>query len=354
MGAPSTRSAALLGAAAAAVLAGVSGATAAGPGTLRQQAGALASQRRAAVLDLYALESKVAAAQQRLTALQRTAETLRVEQQQLHRQAEATRTTLVVSQRSLAMNLRRLYKAGDVNALAVMLGSDNLDEALSKLDSLNAVADQSERVVSVTTAARNRLSKLRVAIARRRARIDAAVADARTTVDTLAAARTQRVAFISKLRDEEQLKAAQIQALEARVQAAQQKSASLQAAAAPAAAPTPTTSTEPAAATTTDAAAAVTAPAPAPAPTGGRTITVSSTGYSLSGHTATGLPTGWGVVAVDPSVIPLGTHMTVPGYGEAVAADTGGAIVGNTIDLWFPTVAQADAWGRRTVTIVLH
>ena len=43
-----------------------------------------------------------------------------------------------------------------------------------------------------------------------------------------------------------------------------------------------------------------------------------------------------------------------PGYGDAVAADRGGSIVGATIDLWFPTVAQAEAWGRRTVTIVLH
>ena len=46
--------------------------------------------------------------------------------------------------------------------------------------------------------------------------------------------------------------------------------------------------------------------------------------------------------------------MTVPGYGDAVAADIGSGIVGASIDLWFPTVAQANAWGRRTVTIVLH
>jgi 3D (Asp-Asp-Asp) domain-containing protein len=86
----------------------------------------------------------------------------------------------------------------------------------------------------------------------------------------------------------------------------------------------------------------------------GRSVTVSATGYSLPGHTASGLAVGWGVVAVDPSVIPLGTHMTIPGYGEAVAADTGGAVVGSTIDLWFPTIAQANAWGRRVVTIVVH
>ena len=81
---------------------------------------------------------------------------------------------------------------------------------------------------------------------------------------------------------------------------------------------------------------------------------MSSTGYSLPGRTATGIPVGWGVVAVDPSLIPLGTRLTIPGYGEAVAADTGSSVRGASIDLWFPTLAQARAWGRRTVTITIH
>ena len=79
-----------------------------------------------------------------------------------------------------------------------------------------------------------------------------------------------------------------------------------------------------------------------------------STGYCLSGTTATGIPVGWGVAAVDPRVIPLGTHLTIPGYGEAVAADTGGSIVGGRIDLWFPSCAQAGGWGSQSVTIALH
>jgi cystine transport system substrate-binding protein len=66
------------------------------------------------------------------------------------------------------------------------------------------------------------------------------------------------------------------------------------------------------------------------------------------------LPVGPGVVAVDPAVIPLGTRLSIPGYGEGVAADTGSAVSGYTIDLWFPTLADALAWGRRTVTITLH
>jgi 3D (Asp-Asp-Asp) domain-containing protein len=85
----------------------------------------------------------------------------------------------------------------------------------------------------------------------------------------------------------------------------------------------------------------------------GRTLTVLATGYALRGRTASGMPTGWGIAAVDPAVIPLGTRMTVPGYGTAVAADVGGAIRGARIDLWFPSVARARAWGARTVTIRL-
>ena len=56
---------------------------------------------------------------------------------------------------------------------------------------------------------------------------------------------------------------------------------------------------------------------------------------------------------MDPSVIPLGTRLTIPGYGMGVAADTGGAMHGNVIDLWFPTMQQARAWGRRTVTVTI-
>jgi 3D (Asp-Asp-Asp) domain-containing protein len=66
------------------------------------------------------------------------------------------------------------------------------------------------------------------------------------------------------------------------------------------------------------------------------------------------MPVGRGVVAVDPSVIPLGSRMRIPGYGNGVAADVGSGIKGAVIDLWFPTYAECAAWGRRTVTITIY
>ena len=71
----------------------------------------------------------------------------------------------------------------------------------------------------------------------------------------------------------------------------------------------------------------------------------------VSGLTATGIPARHGIVAVDPNVIPLGTRVYIPGYGEALAADTGGAIYGYKIDLCMESYYQAIEFGRRTITV---
>jgi 3D (Asp-Asp-Asp) domain-containing protein len=77
--------------------------------------------------------------------------------------------------------------------------------------------------------------------------------------------------------------------------------------------------------------------------------------YGCSGTTASGQRAGHGIVAVDPRVIPLGSHLYIPGYGHAVAGDTGGAIHGNRVDLGFNSNADAMQFGRRSVTVyVLH
>jgi 3D (Asp-Asp-Asp) domain-containing protein len=69
------------------------------------------------------------------------------------------------------------------------------------------------------------------------------------------------------------------------------------------------------------------------------------------GMTAIGRRAGHGIVAVDPRVIPLGTRLYIPGYGLAVAGDTGGDIVGRRIDLGFDTLRDAMLFGRRAVVV---
>lgn len=72
-----------------------------------------------------------------------------------------------------------------------------------------------------------------------------------------------------------------------------------------------------------------------------------------SGITATGMVATRGVVAVDPGVIPLGTRVYIPGYGEAVAGDTGGAIRGNRVDLCMESYGEAMQFGRRAVEVYI-
>ena len=318
---------------------------AAGPGSraqsLHAKENALAARLRGATLDLYALDSRLGSARAKLSQLQAEAARLRIEQHQLTTEVGAARRTLVVSEKNLGANLRLMYEQGDTDPLAVILGAESLDQAVTTLDGLKRVTDQSSTFVHASLAAQHRLSALHASLSAHRARVAAAVADAARSERALTAARADRLSFISGLRAQQRLASSQVHQLEAAVQRAEVKSQTLTAAAA-ASGPVPAVVGDP-------------APAPAAAPAaGGRTLTVSATGYSLPGHTATGLPVAWGVVAVDPTVIPLGTRMTIPGYGEGVAADVGTGIRGPTIDLWFPSLAQAYAWGRRTITITLH
>lgn len=95
-----------------------------------------------------------------------------------------------------------------------------------------------------------------------------------------------------------------------------------------------------------------------------RAIKMTATAYDISyescgktpdhpqyGITYSGLKVRPGIVAVDPRVIPLGTWLYVEGYGEALAADVGGAIKGNRIDLYFESSKEVDRYGKRAVKV---
>jgi 3D (Asp-Asp-Asp) domain-containing protein len=318
------------GALAAAVLTLSASAALASPGTgdRAQTGGAdatmrqLGSRTHQALLSLYALDSQLQAWRARLGSLQAAEAALRARQASLRSEIHADEASFKTSRRSLVLQLRAMYEQGSVDPVAVVLGAKSLGTGLSQLDYLSRAADQSQQIVAATAAAHSRLLRSQHLLAVEKRRLDRSLAAARQAEERLAAAAASRAAYVSSLRAQQRLRAEQVRSVESQAQAAQQKSQTLQ---------QPTVS----------------------APTGKRQLTVSATCYDLSGRTATGMPVGPGVVAVDPSVIPLGTKMYVPGYGNGVAADVGGGIKGDIIDLWM-TPSQCAAWGRRTVTITIY
>jgi 3D (Asp-Asp-Asp) domain-containing protein/peptidoglycan hydrolase CwlO-like protein len=309
---------------AAAILLGASLAGAENTAKLQRHQGALATKSHTALLGLYALDSRLAQTHAQLARIHARAVGLRAQQAQLREELTVVARNLRASQSLLGTRLRTLYENGEPNAIAILLGSASLDDAVTRLNDLDQSARQDASTIADAQAGKAELTRLAGVLAARVRQVRALELRAQQTTAALTAARAQRVSYLASLAQERKLTRRQIARLDSRARRVVKRAQVVQAAEGP------------------------------PVFVSAQTLTVTATGYSLPGHTATGLPVGFGVVAVDPSVIPLGTRMTIPGYGEGVAADTGGAVSGYTIDLWFPTLAGALAWGRRTVTITLH
>jgi 3D (Asp-Asp-Asp) domain-containing protein len=239
------------------------------------------------------------------------------------------------SQNALAQRLNEIYRARPLDMLGVLLASRSfadISEGLDLLDRLS-VADR-----SLVRSARRWRSVLErrsrtLRTAEERTRAEQAAWDARI-VELRRADRAQR-ALLARLRREH------VRALETLAATARRDVVRAREIVRP----------QP------HGGGADTSPVPpappAPSLAAGSTLAVASTAYSLPGHTASGLPVGQGVCATDPRVIPLGTRFDVPGYGPCVAADTGSAVVGATIDIWMPG-AQASVYGRQTITITFR
>jgi 3D (Asp-Asp-Asp) domain-containing protein len=308
-----------------------------GAGTLRLQQAGLAARSQTALLGLYTLDSRLAKARSELAGLRDRSQGLELERERVQQEIEVVGGNLKASQRLLGDRLRALYEEGEPDAIAVLLGATSLDDAVTRLDELERSAHQGAQAARDARDGRAKLQGLGLELAARIQEVKALEARAERTATALASTRANRVAYLKALARQQRLTRRQIAALDSRArqvvakaQAVQEQAVQSQTASAPAAGTTPSVAD------------------------GARTLTVTATGYSMAGRTATGLPVGRGVVAVDPSIIPLGTRLSIPGYGDGVAADTGGSVQGMTIDLWFPTLAEALAWGRRTVTITLH
>jgi 3D (Asp-Asp-Asp) domain-containing protein len=312
---------------------------------LRAEQASLVRREHAAVLDLFAVESGLSRARGELQALRARSADLADRRAAARRHAAAVRQSLATARSRLDDALRALYREGQPDAMAILFGASSLDQAVDGIDGLRRTARTNRQLVADL---RRRQASVRAAearLARSARQLAAAEAQARLGVTRLEQAARTRQQKLSSLRARRDLTARQVASLDALALAAERRSAAL-AAAAPARPAHANPAPAPVAAHVSDVSP--------PAPGGTRALVVDVVAYHLPGHTASGLPVGVGVVAVDPSVIPLGTRLFVPGYGPAVAADVGSAIKGTIIDLWMPSRAKALAWGRRTVTITVY
>lgn len=300
---------------------------------LRAQNEALAAGSQSALAGLTTIESRLAQARAELASFRARSAQVRARRRAVGEELRIVRGALGATHKALATRLQTLYEEGHTDVLAVILGAASLDDALNAVETLDLAARQDEDLLLRARRTTKRLAQLSSTLASRQRELDQlAVARAAATA-SLVAARDERLRTIAALRATQHTNAGRIDALGERARVL----ASVQAL------PRTPVSTP----------GAPSLPA-GPASSGVRSLTVHATAYALPGRTASGRSVGWGVVAVDPSVIPLGSRLAIPGYGMGVAADTGGAIIGARIDVWFPTVAQALEWGTRTVTVTVY
>jgi 3D (Asp-Asp-Asp) domain-containing protein/peptidoglycan hydrolase CwlO-like protein len=328
------------------------------PDALRARGAELDAAEQQARLDLFALESRLGRAEAALAGIQSRVTVLERERSSSRRQLGAARRTLAEAEQRLADQVRALYVSEQPDVLAVFLGAASIEDAIDGVDSLHRAADATSGVLDEARAARVRVAALLQQQTARRAELRQLQAAAASRTQELAGARADRLSYISELQAQQVLNQQQIAEAVAVAQAAQ-AAATVETAVAETAPSISSIGAQTVIASTPPPPETQPEPQPQPSPQApvartGKTLTVVATAYTIRGTTATGIPTGPGIVAVDPTVIPLGTRMTIPGYGEAVAADTGGAIKGLRIDVWVASAAEAAQWQWKTVTITLH
>lgn len=300
---------------------------------LREQNESLAAGVQSAGASLIAIEHRLSQARAELASFKARAAQVQVRRRAVSEELGVARSSLRGTQRALAKRLQALYEQGETDTLAAILGAGSLADALSAIEAVDLAASQDDSLIDTARSASIRLASLKRKLERRERELEQLATARAAAAASLADARSQRLQTIAALRSTSRSNEAAIADLEDRARTLASVAVSTRFAAPVPGAPRLQ---------------------PSPVTDGVRSLTVVATGYALPGRTASGRPVGWGAVAVDPSVIPMGSRLSIPGYGLGVAADTGGAIQGARIDLWFPSVAQARAWGNRVVTVTVY
>ena len=287
--------------------------------------------------------------------------------------ATTNQILMLLDSENFADFISRAYVVGQLQAA----DNEQIETAISEEEKLTALEEQLAEEIQTVKAAESRLKSESTALAAELTSLKGILSE---NQNVLSQVKTEYADEAARLAAEEAQAKADAAAAEAAAKAAEEQqiaesssavaesasstaSASVQESAVASSATAPVSQITDSSVASVETAPVVTITTPAVTETPaaqGKTLVLSATAYSrheagLSNFTATGIDLSVNpmVIAVDPSVIPLGSLVSVPGYGIAIAGDTGGAIVGNKIDLHMEDLNAALSFGRQTLTITI-
>lgn len=298
-------------------------------GELESQASQLDSSYNEALSAMVAADSEVSRYNGEIDDATQRRGQVQSDIQLAQQRVDELRSQMTIQREALAKRLCTTYKSDDVGYLEVILGSDNFSEFLDRVDLMSMIADEDKQLINSINDVRQSEEEKLTTLSQKQEELDSLIVELGDARTNLVDAQADRQATVAEIETQMQSNQEQLTQLQAEAAAIETRMDELQTA------------------------AEDTGSDDTPPPAGGTSMTMTATAYCMAGTTATGMPVGRGVIAVDPSVIPLGTSVYVSGYGDAIAADIGGAITGNTIDVWLPC-GEAYAWGTRTVEVTVY
>lgn len=239
-------------------------------------------------------------------------------------------------QGALEKRLRGTYKSNDVGYLEVVMGAGDFSDFLNRVDMINYIAADDRKLIVAVQDAKQGIEDKIASLSEMQNQLATSLDELSSAQASLLDAQSRQQVFVSSLENEKLAADGQLAQLQAEAAGIESRMNQIQQQA-----------------DTSYNSGGGYAENTSPPAGGGSSFTAESTAYCLGGTTATGMPVGRGIIAVDPRVIPLGSRVHVSGYGDAIAADTGGAIRGNIVDVWLPC-NEAYSWGRRTVTVTVY
>jgi 3D (Asp-Asp-Asp) domain-containing protein len=276
------------------------------------------------VKEVVTLDQEIGDLDARVASLQRQSNKLQGRISEIEGESARKKQELSDKRKALTARARELYINGRTSKLHVLFSSDDVSDFFKRSEVLETVAQQDTQLINEVKRQSEELDGLRSELKSKKKEVDDVSSDLESRRDRLVDNRSERQALLARAGEASTEVEQESSEVDSKIEEINRE----------------------------------TEPVDEKPPPGGREMVMIATAYSpeepgLTDTTASGMKAQRGVVAVDPSVIPLGTRVHVEGYGNAIAADTGSAIKGNRIDLCFDTLEECLSYGRRRVKVTI-